>query len=330
MQKNKDLVEGRCVNIKALFTFKFSEEELERIRNLGYEVIFASESNKSSLGKLTDEELESIDILATYNCFEKIDISKMKNLKYIMLTSVGFDQLPKEKVIKQNIQVTNNRGGYSIPMSEWIVMCILEIYKKSKMLYKQQQDKVWHMDFGISELYGSRIGFLGTGTIAVEAAKRLNGFGVEIWGYNTNGREVEYFDRCFGKNQINEIFKNCDVVVSTMPCTENTIGMIDKDKFELMKQGSSFINVGRGKIVNEEDLIKYLDKFEGVALDVFEQEPLPKESPLWDADNVIVTPHNCWVSDKNDIRVEKLMYSNLKKYKEGKQVDNIVNIERGY
>lgn len=330
MQKNKDLVEGRCVNIKALFTFKFSEEELERIRNLGYEVIFASESNKSALGKLTDEELESIDILATYNCFEKIDISKMKNLKYIMLTSVGFDQLPKEKVIKQNIQVTNNRGGYSIPMSEWIVMCILEIYKKSKMLYKQQQDKVWHMDFGISELYGSRIGFLGTGTIAVEAAKRLNGFGVEIWGYNTNGREVEYFDRCFGKNQINEIFKNCDVVVSTMPCTENTIGMIDKDKFELMKQGSSFINVGRGKIVNEEDLIKYLDKFEGVALDVFEQEPLPKESPLWDADNVIVTPHNCWVSDKNDIRVEKLMYSNLKKYKEGKQVDNIVNIERGY
>lgn len=330
MQKNKDLVEGRCVNIKALFTFKFSEEELERIRNLGYEVIFASESNKSSLGKLTDEELESIDILATYNCFEKIDISKMKNLKYIMLTSVGFDQLPKEKVIKQNIQVTNNRGGYSIPMSEWIVMCILEIYKKSKMLYKQQQDKVWHMDFGISELYGSRIGFLRTGTIAVEAAKRLNGFGVEIWGYNTNGREVEYFDRCFGKNQINEIFKNCDVVVSTMPCTENTIGMIDKDKFELMKQGSSFINVGRGKIVNEEDLIKYLDKFEGVALDVFEQEPLPKESPLWDADNVIVTPHNCWVSDKNDIRVEKLMYSNLKKYKEGKQVDNIVNIERGY
>ena len=84
------------------------------------------------------------------------------------------------------------------------------------------------------------------------------------------------------------------------------------------------------KIVNEEDLIKYLDKFKGVALDVFEQEPLPKESPLWDADNVIVTPHNCWVSDKNDIRVEKLMYSNLKKYKEGKQVDNIVNIERGY
>ena len=311
--------------MKVLITVKISDEQLEKIKSLGYEIIRISESKIKNC-----EEVDDADILVTYNPFKRLDISKMKNLKYIMLTSVGFDQLPKEKVIKQNIQVTNNRGGYSIPMSEWIVMCILEIYKKSKMLYKQQQDKVWHMDFGISELYGSRIGFLGTGTIAVEAAKRLNGFGVEIWGYNTNGREVEYFDRCFGKNQINEIFKNCDVVVSTMPCTENTIGMIDKDKFELMKQGSSFINVGRGKIVNEEDLIKYLDKFKGVALDVFEQEPLPKESPLWDADNVIVTPHNCWVSDKNDIRVEKLMYSNLKKYKAGKQVDNIVNIERGY
>ena len=131
MQKNKDLVEGRCVNIKALFTFKFSEEELERIRNLGYEVIFASESNKSALGKLTDEELESIDILATYNCFEKIDISKMKNLKYIQLSSTGFDQVPIEKLKNKDILLCNNKGGYSIPISEWIVSVILQIYKNT-------------------------------------------------------------------------------------------------------------------------------------------------------------------------------------------------------
>ena len=74
----------------------------------------------------------------------------------------------------------------------------------------------------------------------------------------------------------------------------------------------------------------FLGKFKGVALDVFEQEPLPKDSLLWDAENVIVTPHNCWVSEKNPIRVEKLMYSNLKKYKEGKELANIVNVERGY
>lgn len=132
------------------------------------------------------------------------------------------------------------------------------------------------------------------------------------------------------KNQIDEIFKNCDVVVSTMPCTAETKGMINKDKFSIMKEGSSFINVGRGKLVNENDLVQYLDKFRGVALDVFEEEPLREDSPLWEAENVIVTPHNCWVSDKNQDRVEELMYSNLKKYKEGKEIANIVNVSRGY
>ena len=312
--------------MKILITVKISDEQFEKIQNLGYDVVRISERKVQNC-----EETDDADILVAYNPFKTLDIAKMKNLKYIMLTSVGFDQLPTEKVLAQNIQVTNNRGGYSIPMAEWIVMCILEIYKRAKMFYKQQQNKIWHMDLvSISELYGQRIGFLGTGTIATEAAKRLKGFGVEIWGHNTNGREVEHFDRCFSKNEIDEISKNCDVVVSTMTCTSETEGMLNKDKFSLMKEGSSFINVGRGKLVKEDDLLMYIDKFKGVALDVFEQEPLRKDSPLWEAENVIVTPHNCWVSDKNPVRVEELMYSNLKKYKEGKKVDNIVNVEKGY
>ena len=110
--------------MKVLITVKISDEQLEKIKSLGYEIIRISESKIKNC-----EEVDDADILVTYNPFKRLDISKMKNLKYIMLTSVGFDQLPKEKVIKQNIQVTNNRGGYSITMSEWIVMCILEIYK---------------------------------------------------------------------------------------------------------------------------------------------------------------------------------------------------------
>lgn len=311
--------------MKILITVKLSDDQFKKIQDLGYDVVYISEN------KVTNSlETNDADILVCYNPFKTLDIEKMKNLKYIMITSVGFDQIPKEKVLAKNIKVTNNKGGYSIPMAEWIVMCILEIYKKSKMFYKQQQEKIWHMDNSICELYGQRIGFLGTGGIAVEAAKRLQGFGVEIWGYNTSGRSVEYFDKCFGKNDMDYVFKNCDVVVSTMPCTNETQGMINKDKFSLMKDGSTFINVGRGKLVKEDDLLMYIDKFRGVALDVFENEPLQRDSLLWNAENVIVTPHNCWVSNKNQARTEALIYSNLKKYKEGKEVANIVNIERGY
>ena len=93
---------------------------------------------------------------------------------------------------------------------------------------------------------------------------------------------------------------------------------------------SSFINVGRGKLVKEDDLVQFLDKFKGVALDVFENEPLRDDSPLWEAENVIVTPHNCWASDRNRERVDQMIYSNLKKYIKGETVSNLVNINRGY
>ena len=97
-----------------------------------------------------------------------------------------------------------------------------------------------------------------------------------------------------------------------------------------MKEGSSFINVGRGKVLNEDDLLKYTHKFRGIALDVFEQEPLSEESKLWDLDNIIITPHNSWVSEQNSIRSFNLFYNNLKKYISHKDPDNIVKIEKGY
>ena len=313
-----------------MFTLKFSEEEFDKIRDLGYEVVFNSEGNKSTLDKLTEEELDSFDVLVTYNCFEKLDISKMKNLKYIQLGSTGFDQVPFDKLLDREILLCNNKGGYSIPISEWIVSTILQIYKNTKYFYTKQDKKQWICDYSVSEVYGKKIGFLGTGTLALESAKRLKSFGVEIWGCNTDGRSIKYFDKCYSTEEIDEIFSNCDIVVSTIPATKNTYNLIDKNKFSIMKEGSSFINVGRGKVLNEDDLLKYAHKFRGIALDVFEQEPLSEESKLWDLDNIIITPHNSWVSEQNSIRSFNLFYNNLKKYISHKNPDNIVKIEKGY
>lgn len=279
---------------------------------------------------MSDKELESIDVLVTYNSFEKLDISKMKNLKYIQLGSTGFDQVPIDKIINRDIVLCNNKGGYSIPISEWIVSIILQIYKNSKGFYNKQDKKQWICDYGISELYGKRIGFLGTGTIALESAKRLKAFGVEIWGCNTDGRNIKYFDKCFSINDIDEIFINCDIVVSTIPYTKDTYKIIDESKFKLMKEKSSFINVGRGKVVNEEDLIKYANKFRGIALDVFQDEPLSEDSKLWDLENIIITPHNSWVSEQNSLRSFNLFFNNLKKFISNKELDNKVEIDKGY
>lgn len=324
------LIERRCIIIKALFTIRFSEEEFDKIRNLGYEIIFRSEGKKSTLDEMTEEELESVDVLVTYDSFEKLDISKMKNLKYIQLSSTGFDQVPIDKMRNRDIILCNNKGGYSIPIAEWIVSIILQIYKNTKGFYIKQYKKQWLCDYNVSEIYGKKIGFVGTGTIALEAVKRLKAFGVEIWGCNTDGRKIKYFDKCLSTEDMDEAFINCDVIVSTIPSTKQTHELIDRSKFKLMKQGSSFINVGRGKVVNEEDLIEHAHKFRGIALDVFQEEPLNQDSKLWDLDNIIITPHNSWVSDYNSIRRFNLFYNNLKKFISNKEPDNKVKIEKGY
>ena len=105
---------------------------------------------------------------------------------------------------------------------------------------------------------------------------------------------------------------------------------MNKEKFDVMKENSSFINVGRGKVVDEEDLLKYASKFRGIALDVFDKEPLDKYSELWDLENLIITPHNSWVSEQNHLRSFNLFYNNLKKYISNKSPENIVEIKKGY
>ncbi|MGX4601408.1 phosphoglycerate dehydrogenase [Faecalimicrobium sp. JNUCC 81] len=311
--------------MKVLFTHNYGEEKFQKIRDLGYEVTYYKESKIQN-----NEDTDTADVLVTYNPFKTLDISKINNLKYIQTSSVGVDQVPKEEVLKRNIVLANNKGAYSIPISEWIVMYILQIYKNSMKLYSNQQNRTWKIEFDLLELYDKRVGFIGTGTIATEAAKRLKAFGVELWGVNTKGTDKEYFDRCFSSENMNDVFKECDVIVSTIPATKDTIGMINKDKFSIMKDKSIFINVGRGNIVNENDLIDYIDKFRGVALDVFEKEPLSKDSKLWDFENVIITPHNSWISDKDTERTFNVIYNNLKNYIENKPLNNVVDILKGY
>ncbi|MBO3444671.1 phosphoglycerate dehydrogenase [Clostridium sp. CCUG 7971] len=311
--------------MKVLFTHNYGEEKFQKIRDLGYEVTYYKESKIQN-----NEDTDSADVLVTYNPFKTLDISKINNLKYIQTSSVGVDQVPKEEVLKRNIVLANNKGAYSIPISEWIIMYILQIYKNSMKLYSNQQNRKWKIEFDLLELYDKRVGFIGTGTIATEAAKRLKAFGVEVWGVNTKGTDKEYFDRCFSSENMNDVFKECDVIVSTIPATKSTIGMINKDKFSIMKDKSIFINIGRGNIVNENDLIDCIDKFRGVALDVFEKEPLSKDSKLWDFENVIITPHNSWISDKDTERTFNVIYNNLKNYIENKPLNNVVDILKGY
>lgn len=313
--------------MKAIFTYDYGAEKTELIRALGYDVELIHESEIEN-----NDIVNSADILVCYNPFSRLDVKQMTALKWIQLSSVGFDQLPVEDVLSQDILVTNNQGGYSKPMGEWIVMNILEIFKHRKQFHQDQLNKVWKLDSGILELIGKKIAFLGTGTIAIEGAKRLQGFEAEIIGFNTSARSVEHFDTCYPIESLEEHLPSIDVLIVTLPHTEKTHHFINAKRIELMKDDSVLINVSRGANIDEQALIEALkrDKFLGVAVDVFETEPLPADSPFWEMERVYFSPHNSWVSDRKNERRFNMIYRNMKSYIEDKPLVNVVNIERGY
>jgi phosphoglycerate dehydrogenase-like enzyme len=313
--------------IKVLFTYNYGLGNMNRIKELGYEVVIVKENEV-----INSDEINDSDILVCYNPFESLDVSKMNNLKWIQLSSAGIDQLPLDIVRSKGIKITNNKGGYSIPIGEWIVLKILEMLKKSSSLYKNQQCKKWKMDMSLLELYGKSVGFIGTGSIATEAAKRLRGFGVDILGVNTSGTDVEYFNKCFSVEKIDDMLKLCDIVAITIPHTEKTHHMVDQNRFSAMKDGVFIVNIARGNIIDEKALINNIrnGKISAAALDVFEEEPLNQDNPLWEFDNVIITSHNSWVSEQINERRFKLIYENLRRYSVNEELVNVVDLNKGY
>ena len=163
--------------MKITCTSKFSDDQLQKIEQLGYEIKYYPENIIEN-----DKYINESEILVTYDPFKTLDISKMKKLKYIQTTSIGIDQIPKEKLENRDILICNNKGSYSIPIAETIVMNILNIYKNSINFHNNKLNKKWKMDYSLTELTDKKVGFLGTGTLSTETAKRLKAFNVEILG----------------------------------------------------------------------------------------------------------------------------------------------------
>jgi len=297
--------------MKAVFTYDYGPEKMNALRDLGYEVTVVKESQVEN-----SPEINDADILTCYNPFKRIDLSLMPSLKWIQLSSMGVDQLPLEHVKKHNIMVTNNKGGYSKPIGEWVVMSILNIYKDSKYFARRQDDKIWHLNTGVREVVDKNILFLGTGSVATEAAKRLQGFEATIIGMNTDGRDMPYFDRCIPFDQMMKEVAKAHIIVCALPYQDELYHLIDDVFLSAMRDCGVLVNISRGKLVDEAALVEYLEegKFMGVALDVFEEEPLPENSQLWEFERVYLSPHNSWVSEMRNERRFETIYENMKRY----------------
>ena len=240
-------------------------------------------------------------------------IEKFINLKYIQLTSAGFDRVDMNYVKAHNIEIHNARGVYSIPMAEFAVCGVLQLYKQAAFFRENQKQHLWEKHRGLLELAGKNVLIVGCGSVGNECAKRFKAFDCTITGVDLYPREDSLYNEMLPLDKLDEALSQTDVVVLTLPLTEQTRHLIDESKLSFMKDGATLVNIARGAIIDTNALQNHIDRFTGAVLDVFEEEPLNENSTLWSKQNIILTPHNSFVGEENGERLKGIIIQSIRR-----------------
>ncbi|MEE1076860.1 MAG: NAD(P)-dependent oxidoreductase [Acutalibacteraceae bacterium] len=297
------------MNLLLTGAFNYSEQQLKTLEELGCSITFVQDEREE-----LNIDCSKFDAVVCNGLFLYTPIEKFLNLKYIQATSVGLDRLPLDYIKSKDIVLKNARGVYSIPMAEWCISRILDVYKHSEFFFENQKNKKWEKHRGLIELYGKTATVVGAGDIGTETAKRLNAFGVDVIAVDIVKPTAECYCSYFDISDIQKALSISDIVIITLPLTDETRNLFNTELLSHIKDGGILINMSRGGIIDEKALAIALEngKLGSAILDVFENEPLSADSSLWDIKNLLITPHNSFVSDRNSQRLFKIIYNNLK------------------
>ena len=297
--------------MKLLITgaIQYSEKYIRDIQSMGHSVVWMQ--NEKDPLPISYDEVEGV---VCNGLFLYHQIEKFINLKYIQLTSAGLDRVPLEYINQKGITIRNARGVYSIPMAEFALSSVLSVYKQANHFSKSQQEHCWNKHRGLRELYGKNVCIIGCGSVGDECAKRFYAMGCKVIGVDIYEKECEFYNKIITLSSLHSELKNADILILTLPLTEQTKHLIDFKELALLPDGCVLVNIARGSIINTEALIETLQKRDITAvLDVFEEEPLQSDSKLWTMPNVTITPHNSFVGEGNIIRLWDVVVEKLKK-----------------
>lgn len=285
-----------------------TEEQRSSLQKMGHEIMFMPDE-RGSLPCLY-EEVEGVicNALFLYHT-----IAEFKNLSYVQLTSAGFDRMPMDYATEKGITVHNARGVYSIPMAEFALSSVLSVYKQADHFRAAQNAHRWDKHRGLRELFGKRVCIVGCGNVGTEVAKRFGAMGCEIVGVDVYPREDEHYTVMFPVAALETALMTADVVILTLPLTPDTRHLMGRDQLTLLPEGCVLVNMARGGVMDTEALIETLISRRDLTavLDVFEEEPLPDNSLLWEMANVVLTPHNSFVGEGNPRRLWQVILTNL-------------------
>jgi phosphoglycerate dehydrogenase-like enzyme len=256
------------------------------------------------------------------------------NLKWIQLTSAGADRLLNSGFIEGGVTVTTVSGLHATPIGEFVLSAILMFTKGAPQTMRAQIRHEWAR-FAPRELSGKTVGIVGLGHIGAEVGRLAKAFGCRVIATKRSSTELHrglYADEIMPASDLHRLLGESDFVVLSMPLTPETRGMIAEAELRAMKPTAVLVNIARGAVTVEGDLIRALREgwIAGAALDVFEHEPLPADSPFWDMDNVILTPHISGGTEIYNQRAIAIFADNLRRYLADEPLQNVVDPARGY
>lgn len=283
---------------------------------------------------LNESHLSNCEVLVTYGeDLTEGRIAIATKLEWIFVASAGMEKMPAKAIVDRGIYVSNVRGIHKKPMAESILAHILSLKRGLPNLYKQKEQKIWSKKMQLTELNGSTAVILGPGAIGQEIGRVLQAFDVYTIGCNTSGELVSYMSETVRMENLDKVISRADILISILPSTKDTKGLLTIHHFRLMKDSAIFMNFGRGDLVAENVLVEALRNKEiaHAVLDVYEIEPLPDTSELWELDNVILSPHISSHSSRYVERSLEIFKPSLSEWLNGnRNLVNKVNLVKGY
>jgi len=312
--------------MKIVSTITIEEKELARFKTIKPDAEF-------EIVKSFSAPDDRVEVLLTYGWDVKEEtLDLYPNLRWIQAMVAGVDALPLSKLAARRIVLTNVRGTHKIQMAEHTIWSLLTIMRQGLTLFKQQEQKVWNARVRIEEMHDKTVCIVGTGEIGQAIAEKCRAFGMKVLGVSRSGTPRSGFDGVVSADKTAEFFAVSDVVIAVIPLIAETRNFFNAERFAQMKDGVYFVNVARGPVVDEQALLHALQsgKIKAAALDVFVEEPLPADSPFWELENVLITPHIGGRSPYYSSRMWEVMAHNLKAYPDVDKMINRIDLQKGY
>lgn len=257
-------------------------------------------------------------------------------LRFVQATAAGAGQQVRRAELTaeelERVAISSASGVHAVPLAEWSIFGLLAFAKGLPRLRRDAVARAW-AHYPTSELRGQTLLVVGVGAIGLEVARLASAFGMRVIGVKRNlDAQLPDVDSLHPPEELRELVADAHAIVVTVPLTDETRGLIDRETIERMRDGAVFVNVGRGKVVDEDALIDALrsGKLAGAALDVTAKEPLPSESPLWELENVILSPHTAALSWHENERIVELFAENLRRYLRGDELLSRVDTSAFY